>query len=174
MASRIYNLCANHTSNLGFDRTFINKCSAQAIFMRCRTTSGVPYIVGLTYVTARSKTVRESVGLPIARGKLVCEFNFHLTDSIIVVQSIETPPNLHQTTQNHYRIYSQYHIMCNFFLGHSRPLRGGDTCPQAPPPPRVRHWLCARIHTVVGLKDRQLFRKANLKVVVSTCAITSI
>ena len=48
-------------------------CRAQAIFMRRRTTSGVPNIVGLP--TSRSKTVCESVGLPIARGKLVCEFD---------------------------------------------------------------------------------------------------
>ena len=62
-------------------------CRAQAIFMRCQTTSGVPNIVGLP--TARSKTVRDSKGLPIARGKLVCEFDFHLTVSITIVRSIE-------------------------------------------------------------------------------------
>ena len=37
--------------------------------------SGEPNIVG--WPTARSKLSVKSVGLPIARGKLVCEFNFH-------------------------------------------------------------------------------------------------
>ena len=109
-------------------------CRAQAIFMRCQTTSGVPNIVGLP--TARSKTVRDSKGLPIARGKLVCEFDFHLTVSITIVRSIEktqnTPnhPNLHQTIT----VYSQYHIMRDF-LGHPRPLRGGGGGSYAPKPP---------------------------------------
>ena len=44
-------------------------------FIRCRTTSGVPNIVG--WPTARSKLSVKSVGLPIAWGKLVYEFNFH-------------------------------------------------------------------------------------------------
>ena len=66
----------------------------------------------------------KSVGLPIARGKLVCEFNFHLTVSITVVRCIETPQTAQKhpkPTQNtlpppyHYRIYSQYHIMHDFF-----------------------------------------------------------
>ena len=37
--------------------------------------SGVPNIVG--WPTARSKLSLKSVGLPVARGKLVYEFNFH-------------------------------------------------------------------------------------------------
>ena len=59
----------------------------------------------------------------IARGKLVCEFDFHLTVSITVVRSIEkktnhpkipqTTPNLHQTKQT-ITVYSQYHIMRDF------------------------------------------------------------
>ena len=69
--------------------------------MLCRTTSGVPNIVGLP--TARNNTVRESVGLPIPRGKLGCEFDFHPTVSIIVMRSIETP----QTTQINYTVYSR-------------------------------------------------------------------
>ena len=44
-------------------------------FIRWRTTSGVPNIVGRP--TARSKLSVKSVGLPIARGKLVYEFNIH-------------------------------------------------------------------------------------------------
>ena len=134
--------------------------------MRCRTKSGVPYIGGSTYVTAGSKTDHESVGLPIARGKLVCEFDFHFTVRITVVRSIETPqntPNIHQTTQNHYRIYSQYHIMCDFFRTLTSSSGGGGHLSPSPPPlgPSLALWHCARIHTVIGLKDRQLFRKAN-------------
>ena len=44
-------------------------------FIRCQTTSGVPNIVG--WPKARSKLSVKSVGLPIAQGKLVYEFNFH-------------------------------------------------------------------------------------------------
>ena len=35
------------------------------------------------------------------------------------------------------------------------------TWPQPPPPLRVRPWHCARIHTLIGQNDRQLFWKAN-------------
>ena len=42
-------------------------------FIRCRSTSGVPNIVG--WPTVRSKLSVKSVGLPIARCKLFCEFN---------------------------------------------------------------------------------------------------
>ena len=43
-AGRIYKLCANHASNSGFDRSFM-PCSGY-FFTRCRTTSGVPNIMG--------------------------------------------------------------------------------------------------------------------------------
>ena len=112
-------------------------CRAQAIFMRYRTKNRVQNIVGCP--TARCKTVPESVGLPIARGKLVCEFNFHLTVSITVVRSIETPkapqitPNLHQTI--------------TVYIKKIRTLMA----------PWVQNWHCATKHTVIGLNDRQLF-----------------
>ena len=41
-------------------------------FISCRTTSGVPNIMG--WPTTRSKLSVKSVGLPVARGQLVCEF----------------------------------------------------------------------------------------------------
>ena len=51
VACRIYNLCANHSSNSGFDRILMpcsgySLCVLRLFFMRCRTTSGVPNIVG--------------------------------------------------------------------------------------------------------------------------------
>ena len=69
---------------------------------------------------------------PIARGKLVCEFNFHIPVSITVVRSIETPQNSTKPCK-----YSQYHIMRDSIF---RTLTassggGGRGVPQAPPPP---------------------------------------
>ena len=126
VAGRIYNLCAiTHQIQVLTEPL----CRAQATFYALpKNEQGT---VG--YPKARSKTVRES----IARGKLVCEFDFHLTVSITVVRSIETPqttPKLHQTTQNHNGIYSQYHIMRDF-LGHSLLLRlAGEEGACAPNP----------------------------------------
>ena len=144
VAGRIYNLCAiTHQIQVSTEPL----CRAQAVFMRCRTTSRVPNIVGLP--TAPSKTVRES----IARGKLVCEFDFHLTVSITVVRYIETPkttPSLHQTIKNHYRIYSQYHLMRDFFYGHSRPLRwagGGGHVPPILSPLGLALVLCKNTYS---------------------------
>ena len=162
MACLIYNLCANHTSNSGFDQTFM-PCSGYFFYGLPNNERGTKHC-GLTY--SAKQNVRESVGLSIAQSKLVCEFDFHLTVSITVVRSIETPkttPNLHQTTPNHYRIYSQYHIMLNFFKDTHDLFRGGGggwayaAKPPPPPPPWVWHWHCARLHTVIGLNDRQLF-----------------
>ena len=86
------------------------------------------------------------------------------------MRSIETPqttpknPKTPQTaTKNHYRIYSQYHIMRKKCLGHSRPLRGGGGGSW------VRQWLFARLHTLIGLNDRQLFEKLILVVHINVC-----
>ena len=86
----------------------------------------------------------------------------YLTVSITVVQSIETPKTTPKHPKhlkllpnpNHCRVYSRYHIMCDF-LGHAWPFRGGRG-------PWVWYWHCAGIHTGIGLDDRQLFLKANL------------
>ena len=100
----------------------------------------------------------------------------------------QTPPSHHRTynalnfffgnlrprnTQNHSKSPKHHqtitvHINApKKILGRSpRPLRGGwGQVPPAPPLP-VRNWLCAIIHTVIGLNDRQLFWKAN------TCVVT--
>ena len=63
MAGRIYKLCAiTHQIQVWPNLYAV----LRLFFMRCRTTSGVPNIVG--WPTARSKTVFESVGLPITPG----------------------------------------------------------------------------------------------------------
>ena len=84
MAGRLYKLQSKHTSNSGFDQTFM-PCSGYILFAAEQQAGHhiswvdiqreVPYIVG--WHTAWSKLSVKSVGLPIARGKLVCEFNFH-------------------------------------------------------------------------------------------------
>ena len=68
MAGCLYNVHAKHISNSGFDRTFMPS-SGYILF------SGVPNI--MDGPTARSKLSVNMEWLPIARGKLVCEFNFH-------------------------------------------------------------------------------------------------
>ena len=67
------------------------------------------------------------------------------------MRSIETPkttPKKTKTpqtaTKNHYRIYSQYHIMRKKSLGHSRPLRGGGGRGSW-----VQQWLFATLHTLI-------------------------
>ena len=50
-------------------------CCAQAIFHSMPNNEWGTKYRGLIY--SAKLTVREYVGLPIARGKLVCEFNFH-------------------------------------------------------------------------------------------------
>ena len=60
-------------------------------FICCQTTSGVPNIVG--WLTARSKLSMKSVGLHIARGKLVCEFNFHK-------EGVNLPCHLYKRNKN--------------------------------------------------------------------------
>ena len=51
-------------------------CRAQAIFLALPSNERGNKYRGLTY--SAKQNVRESVGLPIALGKLVCEFDFHL------------------------------------------------------------------------------------------------
>ena len=50
-------------------------CRAQATFYALPNNEPGTIYCGLTY--SAKQTVRESVGLPKARGKLVCELNFH-------------------------------------------------------------------------------------------------
>ena len=72
MVCRLYNVHAKHTSNTGFDRTFM------PFFYSLPHNECDTHYRGLTYSV--KQTVRESVGLPLERGKLVCEFNFHKVD----------------------------------------------------------------------------------------------
>ena len=53
-------------------------CRAQAIFYSLPHNECDTHYRGLTYSV--KQTVRESVGLRLERGKLVCEFNFHKVD----------------------------------------------------------------------------------------------
>ena len=132
MASSLYNVHAKHTSNSGFDRTFM-PCSGY--FYALPNNEQSTKYRGLT--SSAKQIFYKSVGLPIARGKLVYEFNFHLTVSITVVRSIETPPNHPKPPPNHpkplpYILAISYNAQ-NILLGHSRPLRGGRG--HVPPPP---------------------------------------
>ena len=70
VAGRIYNHCENHTSNSVLTEPL---CRAQAILYALPNNERGTKYLELTY-SAR-QTVRESVGLPISRGKLVCEFD---------------------------------------------------------------------------------------------------
>ena len=111
------------------------------------------------------------VGLPLARGKLVCEFYFHLTVSITVVRSNKAPKTPKNTppppTQkkkkpkpppNHTKPFSYILAMSYNARKTFRTLTASWRGARAhSPPPRVRQWHCARIHTVIGSTDRQLF-----------------
>ena len=68
MAGRSYKLQSKHSSNIGFDQT-LKPCSGYILFAAEQRVGYQP--------TARSKLSVKSVGIPIARGKLVGEFNFH-------------------------------------------------------------------------------------------------
>ena len=84
-------------------------CRAQAIFMRCWTTStGWP--------TARSKPVEEICRATYSASQTRLRFNFHLTVSITIVRPIETPqttPNFHQTQIT--TVYTSNIIYCAIF-----------------------------------------------------------
>ena len=70
LAGRIYKLCANHHQIQVLTEPL---CLAQAILNALPNNERGTKYRGLP--TARGKNVRESVGLPIAHGKLVCEFD---------------------------------------------------------------------------------------------------
>ena len=116
MAGRIYKLCAKHTSNSGFDRTFM-PCSGY-FYALSNNERGTKHR-GLTY--SAKQTVREICRATYSASQACLKI--YLTVSITVVQYIETP----QTTPNHpkhlklppnpnhYHIYWQYYIMRDIF-----------------------------------------------------------
>ena len=116
MAGRLYNVHAKHTSNSDFNQTFM-PCSG---YFLCTAEQRAGYQISWVDLQREAKTVRESVGLPIVRGKLVCEFNFHFTVSITVVRSIETPqttpihPKLPQTSTKPPQTITAYILATSF------------------------------------------------------------
>ena len=127
MAGHIYKLCAKHTSNSGFDQTFM-PCSGY-FYALPNTERGTKYR-GLTY--SAKQTVREICRATYSASQT--RLRIYLTVSVTVVQSIETP----QTTQKHpkpsktpqtsiqpkllpYILAISYNAR---FLGHSWPFRG--------------------------------------------------
>ena len=93
-------------------------CHAQAIFYSLPNNERGNKYRGLTY--SAKQTVREICRATYSASQT--RLRIYLTFSITIVQSIETPPNHPKTPQtstspnpNHYRIYSRYHIMRDFF-----------------------------------------------------------
>ena len=130
MAGRIYKLCAKHTSFSGFDRTFMPR--SYYFFALPINERGTKYR-GLTY--SAKQTVREISTATYSASQTRLRIN--LTVSITVVQSIETPLTTKNTPNhpkhlkfppnpNHYRIYSRYHKMRDFFRTLMAFLGGGD------------------------------------------------
>ena len=153
MAGRICKLSAKHTSNSGFDRTFM-PCSGY--FYALTNNERVTKYRGLSY--SAKKTVHEICRATYSASQT--RLRIYLTVSTTVVQSIENTPNhpkTPQTTQNTSHFHQPKPLPyilaisynARFFLGHSWPFRGWG--------PWVRYWHCARIQTGIGLNDRQLF-----------------